>query len=52
MQINTLHSIKYLFVPSYKFLVPADGIEDIAAAAVLTNAVLLPVELLRNLKKE
>jgi len=33
---------EYFLVPSYRYLVPAEGLEDLAAAAVLTDAGLTP----------
>ncbi len=41
---------EYLYVPSYKFLVPAHNIEDLAAASVLTDAGLTPYRAVKKLK--
>jgi len=41
---------EYMYVPSSKFLVPAHGIEDLAAASVLTDAGLTPYRAVRRLR--
>jgi D-arabinose 1-dehydrogenase-like Zn-dependent alcohol dehydrogenase len=41
---------EYMYVPSSRFLVPAHGIEDLAAASVLTDAGLTPYRAVRRLK--
>lgn len=40
---------EYLYVPSYKYLVPAEGLEDLEAAAVLTDAGLTPYRAVKKL---
>jgi len=40
---------EYMYVPSYKFLIPADGIEDVEAASVLTDAGLTPYRAIKKL---
>jgi D-arabinose 1-dehydrogenase-like Zn-dependent alcohol dehydrogenase len=41
---------EYLYVPSYKFLVRADGIEDLAASSTLTDAGLTPYRAIKKLR--
>lgn len=41
---------EYMYVPSYRFLIPAHGIEDLAAASVLTDAGLTPYRAIKKLK--
>lgn len=41
---------EYLYVPSYKCLVPAHGIDDLAAASILTDAGLTPYRAVKKLK--
>ncbi|MEZ0394128.1 MAG: zinc-binding dehydrogenase [Desulfurococcaceae archaeon] len=40
---------EYMYVPSYKFLVSAEGLDDLEAAAVLTDAGLTPYRAVRRL---
>lgn len=41
---------QYMYVPSYKYLVPAEGLEDLEAAAILTDACLTPYRAVKKLK--
>ncbi|MEM1643097.1 MAG: zinc-binding dehydrogenase [Desulfurococcaceae archaeon] len=41
---------EYMYVPSYKFLIPAEGIEDLEAAAILTDAGLTPYRAVKKLR--
>jgi len=42
---------EYLYVPSYKFLVKAEGIEDLASASTLTDAGLTPYRAIKKLRQ-
>ena len=39
---------EYFLVPSYRYLVPAEGVDDLEAAAVLTDAGLTPYRAVKN----
>ncbi|MCS7128465.1 MAG: zinc-binding dehydrogenase [Sulfolobales archaeon] len=40
---------EYMYVPSYKFLVPAHGLDDLESAAILTDAGLTPYRAVKKL---
>lgn len=40
---------EYMYIPSYKFLVPAHGLDDLESAAILTDAGLTPYRAVRKL---
>lgn len=42
---------EYMYVPTYKYLIPAEGIDDVEAAAILTDAGLTPYRAIKKLVK-